>query len=135
MGVGDDEQQSVLDSVGGNLKFLGYVGHALRSLYAKLFGKKVAPEDKEILAAFKLKVDRVLYEYIKLDLDSSENALIVTHKRSTRVRAIIEHQKRMKEQTEEDLEAERQELEKAIFIDRHNFSQDGDLKNLLYGED
>lgn len=59
-----------------------------------------------------------MYYFIKLDLDMSENALLVTIKRSTRVRAIIQHQRKLKDQTEIDIELEIQQMQEKIFVDQ-----------------
>ena len=63
----------------------------MTNIFKALFSKKVPKSQRAHLEAFKKKIDLILYEYIKLDLESSENALFVTNKRSTRIRSIIQH--------------------------------------------
>jgi hypothetical protein len=131
IGVVDEEH----DDSGEGFQFFSYIGKAISGILTALFKKKVPKDQQSVLDGFKSKIDKILFEYIKLDLESSENALSVTNKRSTRCRAIVQHQKKLKDQTEEDIDLEIAEFQKTVFVDNHKFNDDQDIKTLLYGEE
>lgn len=62
-------------------------------------------------------MEQILYNYIKLDLDTSENLLIATIKRASRVAQIIKLQEELKDQTEYDRNMQLKELQDKILKD------------------
>lgn len=78
-----------------------------------------------------------LYNYIKIDLDTCENLLIATNKRASRVARIVEHQMKLKEQTEEDMENEIKQMQIDIFKDHLGLNDEHEFKlhELLYKDD
>ena len=75
--------------MGNFKKFLkGFVG---------FFKSNKEPSVNQDLEDFKTVMEQILYSYIKLDLDTSENLLIATLKRASKVAQIIKLQNELKD--------------------------------------
>lgn len=79
-------------------------------------------------------MEQILYNYIKLDLDTSENLLIATIKRASRVAQIIKLQEELKDQTEYDRNMQLKELQDKILKDQHDLNTNMELRKTLYKE-
>lgn len=138
LGITSIEQNSILQQIKKVLKspinLISSVGSGVYNFFRSI-NSKIQASRNQALHEFKQSINKVLIEFVEIDLAASENALHISRARNTRLKAMIENQKELTNKTEDNLDEEKRQLELEIFDDVLGFNDREDIKKLAFGND